>query len=120
MDALKEFKSVNDKEMMQLLLLKWLCKKNQWAAKHMSVLASILGKEFTTLDMPFKQSRAYELVKEWESKGLARVTDYTSKARKYTLTPTLFAQAIEAQDITKETKQALLEKLDELIKPFNK
>lgn len=117
MDALKEFRNDKEKEMMQLLLLKWACDKNEWIEKYMHVLTRIFGKEFTTLDMPLKQSRAYELVKEWEVKGLVRVTDHSSKAKKYVLTPTLFAKAIEEQTLTQETKQALLDKLDELIKP---
>lgn len=115
MDELKELKTSKEKEMLQLLLLRWLCNANPWAGKHMNVLINLFGREFTTLDMPFKQSRAYELVKDWESKGLIKVTDYTSKARKYTLTTTLFAKSIEQQDLAKETKQALLERLDEIL-----
>lgn len=120
MDSLKDFKKEQEREMLKLLLVKWLCNKNAWAAKHMHELASLLGKEFTTLDLPYKNSRAYELVKEWESKGLVRVTDYTSKARKYVFAPTIFAKTIEEQEISKEAKEGLLNILDELIKPINK
>jgi len=115
MKALKEFKESKDKELLRLLLLKWLCQNNAWAAKYMYELSSLFGKEFTTKDLPFKSSRSYELIKEWEQKGLARVTDYTSKARKYAFTTTLFARTIEQQRIDNETKQALLERLDDLI-----
>ena len=115
MKVLKEFKESNDKELLRLLLLKWLCNNNAWAAKYMHELSSLFGKEFTTKDLPFKSSHSYELIKEWAQKGLVRVTDYTSKARKYEFTTTLFAQTIEQQKINNETKQALLERLDDLL-----
>jgi hypothetical protein len=104
-----------EKEALRLLLIKWLCKENKWAAKHMYELSLVLGKEFTTKDLPHKSSRSYELVKEWEKKGLIRVTDYTKKARRYSFTTTLFAKAIETQKLNEEVKQELLEKLDDII-----
>ncbi len=114
MQSLKDFKKTKENEMLKLLLLKWLCDQNDWAAKYMHELSNLFNKEFTTRDLAFKSSRAYDLIKEWESKGLVKVTDYVSKTRKYAYTPTLFAKAIEAQPIDEETKQELLDQLDDL------
>lgn len=115
MDLLKEFKKEKEKEMIKLILLKWLCDSNKWASKHMHEIGNLLGGDFTTLDLPLKSSRAYELIKEWEEKGLIRVKDYTSKAKKYAFNTTLFAKAIEEQNLPPEAKQGLLNELDELI-----
>ncbi|MFA5405767.1 MAG: hypothetical protein WC307_00190 [Candidatus Nanoarchaeia archaeon] len=116
MDLLKEFKKEKESEMLRLLLLKWLCDQNAWAAKYMHELSCLFNKEFTTSSLAFKSSRAYELIKEWESKGLIKVTDYVSKSRKYAYTPTLFAKTIEAQQISEEKKHELLDQLDDLFK----
>ena len=100
MDLLKEFKKEKEKEMIKLLLLKWLCDSNKWASKHMHEIGSLLGKEFSTLALPLKSSRAYELVKEWEEKGLIRVKDHTSKAKKYAFNTTLFANMVRKETCT--------------------
>ena len=113
--TLKEFKKNQEKEMLRLLLLKWLCDKHKWAAKHMHELSNLFSKEFTTKDIPLKSSRSYELIKEWEKRGLIRVIDYTTKAKKYAFTSTLFARLIVEQSLDDEEKQALLELVDSLV-----
>ncbi len=115
MPGLKSFKEEKENEMFKLLFIDWICKQNSWLSKYMSIITLLFGKEFSTLDLPLKSSRSYELLKEWLNKGLIRVSDYTSKAKKYRFTTTLFAKAIEEQDLDNETKQELLEKLDEII-----
>ena len=117
MQPINEYKKANENEIMRLVVLKWLCDKQPWAAGYMHELSNLLGREFTTKDLPLKNSRSYELIKEWEKKGLIRITNYTSKARKYAFTTTLFADAIESKDISRELKDDILNKLEELILP---
>ncbi|MBD3311963.1 hypothetical protein GF352_00705 [archaeon] len=117
MQSLKDFKKDNEKNMLRLLLIKWLCDDNKWAANYMHVLSNLIGSDFTTKDLPFKSSRSYELAKEWTGKGLIRVIDYTSKARKYAFNTTLFAKSIENKEVSREVKDDLLNKLDELLLP---
>ena len=102
----------------QLLIIKWLCDENEWASKYMHVLSKLIGTEFTTKQVPYKSSHSYELIKEWESKGLIKVSDYTNKSRKYAFTTTLFARAIENKQIPNNKKQEMLNKLDEIIHPI--
>ncbi len=113
--TLKAFKQEYEDEMFKLLFIKWFCKQNNWANKYMYILIDLFGRKFSTLDIPLKSSRSYELVKDWEQKGLIKIVDYMSKAKKYVFTTTLFAKAIEKQSVDNEVKELLLEKLDELI-----
>ncbi len=103
------------KKAYQALLIKWLCDDNEWIRKHMYALSKIIGREFTSLDLPYKNTRSHELLKKWLSKGLIRIIDYTKKARVYKFNSTLFAKAIEKQEISQEEKDKIMNMIDELI-----
>ncbi len=96
-------------------IVKLVCDKEKDLRKYMYVLSNLFGKEFTTLDLPYKSSRSHELVKNWYKKGLIKITNYTTKAKKYRFNSTFFAKIIEESNLNEEEKEKLLEKLDELI-----
>lgn len=111
----KTFEKNNENIIYQLLITKWLCKEHKELNKHMHLLTKLFNKEFTTKDIPLKNSRSHEIIKQWQSIGMIKRTDIGTKLHKYKYTPTLFAKTIERQQISNDEKQIILKMLDELI-----